>query len=624
MITKQTEEELIINDGQIMGNSPAVLVWQNISVVSKKEGKQLLKPMNGKITGGFWAVMGPSGSGKSTLLNALSCRLDRAVTRTGECRFNGRKYTNRELKAMSCYVMQEDVLNAYFTVYETLIFTARMRMARGTNEEKLKLRVEEVIRNMELGHTRNTIVGNSLIKGISGGEKKRLCIAMELITHPKLLFLDEPTSGLDSVTALIVCQKLKELGQSGRCTVVSTIHQPQSKIFSLFDSLILLTKGNIVYQGACGQPVLDFFEKTGYVCPPLTNPADFLMDVISSVKTSDSDIVVNTTYELESAQKLGKIDKGKPKYYIPQDKDFMNGLTVDLDMGLDKKFTKKKAHISWCLQFWILMRRNMKEYARKYRMVLTQILSTIVMAVIIGTVFLQIGHDQTSVPKRSASLFFCCINQGIFVALQSVNSFPAERQLSLRERKAGTYNISAYYLSKVISDFLTKLINPLVFSVIVYSLIGFQRSAEKFIIFFLFMILTGQSTAALTNMVTTLCKTADLSVTVLPFAMELTRIYGGFFLSPALLPKYFMWIDALSYIKYAYIGVSLNELTDLKLHCAEGQLNKYGVCPIVNGDFTIEQLGLDYITLEGAALSLVGFILVTRFISFLGIRFLKD
>lgn len=623
MIVNQTEEEQIVNEEQILGTSPAVLVWKNLSVESKKEGKQLLKPMNGKITGGFWAVMGPSGSGKSTLLNALSCRLDKAVVRKGECRLNGRKYTNRELKAMSCYVMQEDVLNAYFTVYETLLFTAQMRLPKGTTDEKIKLRIEEVIRNMELGHTRNTIVGNSLLKGISGGEKKRLCIAMELIVHPKLLFLDEPTSGLDSVTALIVCQKLKELGRSGKCTVVSTIHQPQSKIFSLFDSLILLAKGNTVYQGPCGVAALEFFEKSGFSCPPLTNPADFLMDVISFVKPSDNETVLNTAYELDSGNLLGKGEKGVPKYYIPPVRDYMNSISVDLDLGLDKKFVNKKAHISWGLQFKILMKRNMKEYARKYRMILTQIFSTIIMATIIGFVFFRIGRDQTSVSKRSAALFFCCINQGIFVALISVNSFPAERQLSLRERKAGTYNISAYYLAKVISDFLTKLVNPLLFSLITYNLIGFQRDIGKFFIFLMFMILTGQSTAALTNMVTTLCKTSDLSVTVLPFAMELTRIFGGFFMAPKLLPVYFSWIDPLSYIKYAYVGISLNELTGLKLHCTPSQL-KNGVCPIVDGNFTIDQFGLDYISMEVAAVCLVGFILLTRFIAFLGIRYLKD
>ena len=187
---------------------PATLVWENLEVTSKADGRKLLRCMNGEISGGFWAVMGPSGSGKSTLLNALSCRLDHGVERKGILTLNGKNYTNRKLKAMSCYVMQEDVLNAYLTVEDTLMFTARLRLPPGTSMAQIKERVEHIIQQMELKKARNTIVGNSLLKGISGGEKKRLCIAMELIMKPSLIFLDEPTSGLDSITALIICKTI--------------------------------------------------------------------------------------------------------------------------------------------------------------------------------------------------------------------------------------------------------------------------------------------------------------------------------------------------------------------------------------------------------------------------------
>ena len=139
--------------------------------------------------------MGPSGSGKSSLLNALAMRLDHAVRMCGSLRLNGREYSRRLLKQCSGYVMQDDLLNGRMTVEETLSYTAELKLPKDTTPEARAKRVDQVIKQMGLGHARGVIVGDSLLKGISGGERKRLCVAMELLTRPALLFLDEPTSG---------------------------------------------------------------------------------------------------------------------------------------------------------------------------------------------------------------------------------------------------------------------------------------------------------------------------------------------------------------------------------------------------------------------------------------------
>ncbi|CAM9989954.1 unnamed protein product, partial [Phaeothamnion confervicola] len=248
-------------------------------VVAKGRNRVLLKEVSGQVVGGFWAVMGPSGSGKSTLLNTLALRMDRGVTISGDMRLNGRPYTNAELKLMSGYVMQDDLLNANLTCEETLLYTAKLRCPQDATDADRQQRVDAALKQMGLEHARHTIVGSPLKKGVSGGERKRLCVALELLTEPRLLFLDEPTSGLDSVTALSLCMSLKAL--TVRCTVICTIHQPQSKIFNLFDNLILLKAGAIVYQGPTDQ-ALAFFEANGFPCPALTNPADHLLDSMAA------------------------------------------------------------------------------------------------------------------------------------------------------------------------------------------------------------------------------------------------------------------------------------------------------------------------------------------------------
>ncbi|PNG99409.1 ABC transporter G family member 6 [Tetrabaena socialis] len=187
--------------------------------------RPLLNSVTGKITTGYYAIMGPSGSGKSTLLNTLALRLDRNMSVSGELKLNGQDYSNAELKKISGYVMQDDLLNAHLTVEETLGYTAELRMPRTTTVEERRARVKEVMEQVGLTHVSAVIVGSPLRKGISGGERKRLCVAMELLTKPLLLFLDEPTSGLDSVTALSLCKLLKRLATGRTCTVVCTIHQ---------------------------------------------------------------------------------------------------------------------------------------------------------------------------------------------------------------------------------------------------------------------------------------------------------------------------------------------------------------------------------------------------------------
>lgn len=587
-VVGESLSDVNVDDGSI------ALAWRGLSVQAHGGKKQLLFELSGKITHGFYAIMGPSGSGKTTLLNTLACRLDHHMKVKGDIRLNGMPYTNTELKWMSAYVMQDDLLNGHLTCEETLTYTAELRLPKGTDEATIKARVEQVMKDMNITHVRNVIVGTPLKKGISGGERKRLCVAMELLTKPLLLFLDEPTSGLDSVAALALCQRLKDLCDARLCTVVCTIHQPQSKIFRLFDNLLLLSKGHLIYQGLAAN-ASRFFCLSGFPIPEHENPADHFMDVISA---------------------------GPDKLTPPPQEE------VDLRAGIDRPRFLPRDTTPWIQQFSVLFRRSMREQWRKKEIIAVLVGQSLLMAVLIGTVFLHIGETQSSISRRQSVLFFCCINQGIFGALLTINSFPAERILVLRERAAGTYFVSAYFLAKTSAETLSTLLSPIVFSCTIYFLVGFQAVASKFIIFMIFMVLCSISATSLALCVSTWCRTTDLSVAVLPLTLEVTRLFGGFFLAPISLPAYFSWLDALSYVKYTYIGISLNELHGLNLGCkpSEYVTSSSGVqtCPITSGEQTIRSLGLDTITIQDAAGILISFIFISRLFAYLGLRFMKS
>jgi ABC-type multidrug transport system ATPase subunit/ABC-type multidrug transport system permease subunit len=588
--TRSRQSSISISSDQVA----TVLTWSGLEVRTPK-GKIILQG-SGQISGGLWAIMGPSGSGKSSLLNALACRLDPSFHVKGNILLNGKQYSNTDLKRMGGYVLQDDVLNPFLTVHETLMYTAALRLPALRHDEQVE-RVLHVIKEMGLTICKDVVVGSALRKGISGGQRKRLCVAQELLLNPSLLFLDEPTSGLDSATALDLITKLRNLSRT-RCTIICSIHQPQNKIFNLFDSIILVREGKLMFHGSTHR-ALEQFGRIGFPVPPLTNPADHLIDVLSPlVKTNNEGIETETLLK---------------QLELPE---------VDMSLGSEKPFVVSRGQVPWMEQFSILCRRNIKEQFRKSNIIFVTMLQTFIMAVLIGTVFFQIGKGQKSQTVRNSVLFFCCINQGVFGSMTVVNSFPSERALSLRERAAGSYFVSAYFLSKSLVDSIMNIITPIIFSCIVYSLVGLDMVASKFVIFICFMVLCNLCATSLALLVSALCRTSDLSMAVLPMALEVSRLFGGFYLSPANLPTYFSWLDALSFVKYAYVGIALNELTDLTLTCSSSQMVN-GECPISDGEQVIALNGFDKFTMTGCAFALVAFVILARFFAFVAVKYLK-
>ena len=225
--------------------------------------------------GEILAILGPSGSGKSTLLNAIAGRLQGHGC-SGTVLANGRKLNKSVLKRTG-FVAQDDLLLPHLTVRETLIFCSLLRLPRTlTRKEKVSV-AETVISELGLEKCQNTIIGNSFIRGVSGGERKRVSIAHELLINPSLLVLDEPTSGLDSTAAHRLLTTLGALAQKGK-TVVTSIHQPSSRVYQMFDSVLVLSEGRCLYFGK-GNEAMSYFESVGFSPSFPMNSADFLLDL---------------------------------------------------------------------------------------------------------------------------------------------------------------------------------------------------------------------------------------------------------------------------------------------------------------------------------------------------------
>lgn len=240
-----------------------------------QKDKTILNGVTGMVCPGeILAMLGPSGSGKTTLLTALGGRLTGKLS--GKITYNSKLFSG-SIKRQTGFVAQDDVLYPHLTVTETLVFTALLRLPKTQTHEQKIHHVECVISELGLTKCKNSMIGGPLFRGISGGEKKRVSIGQEMLINPCLLLLDEPTSGLDSTTAQRILNTLKRLACGGR-TIVTTIHQPSSRLYHMFDKVLLLSEGCPIYYGPAST-ALDYFSSIGFSTTISTNPSDLLLDL---------------------------------------------------------------------------------------------------------------------------------------------------------------------------------------------------------------------------------------------------------------------------------------------------------------------------------------------------------
>ncbi|KAI8360140.1 hypothetical protein B0O80DRAFT_381614 [Mortierella sp. GBAus27b] len=286
---------------------PATLMFKNMSYTVG--GKEVLSQVSGIVKPGqVMAIMGASGAGKTSLLDILARRHKSGIVR-GNIYVNGRTVSNHEYKRVVGYVDQEDTLMSTLTVYETILYSALLRLPRDMSFDAKRFRVMETMTELGILGIKDMKIGASGQRSISGGEKRRVSIACELVTSPSILFLDEPTSGLDSYNAYNVVECLVTLARNYNRTVVCTIHQPRSNIFALFDQLVLMAKGQLVFSGETSN-LSGHLRSLGHVCPEGFNMADYMIDLtmytgrpskFANRNAAAGDTALNTASEPESS-----------------------------------------------------------------------------------------------------------------------------------------------------------------------------------------------------------------------------------------------------------------------------------------------------------------------------------
>ncbi|XP_023878664.1 ABC transporter G family member 22 isoform X2 [Quercus suber] len=525
------------------------------------EEKDILNGITGSVNPGeVLALMGPSGSGKTTLLNLLGGRLIQPTVR-GSITYNDHPYS-KFLKSRIGFVTQDDVLFPHLTVKETLTYAALLRLPKTLTKEQKEKRAIDVIHELGLERCQDTMIGGSFVRGVSGGERKRVSIGNEIIINPSLLFLDEPTSGLDSTTAMRTVQLLQDIAEAGK-TVVTTIHQPSSRLFHKFDKLILLGKGSLLYFGKASEATV-YFSSIG--CSPLIamNPAEFLLDLANG-NLND----VSVPSELEDKVQMGNSDtetrNGKPSPAIVHEylveayetkvadkekKKLMDPIPLDEEVKSKVSSPKRQWGASWWEQYSILFCRGIKERRHDYFswLRITQVLST---AFILGLLWWQCdSKSPKGLQDQAGLLFFIAVFWGFFPVFTSIFTFPQERAMLSKERAADMYRLSAYFVARTTSDLPLDLILPVLFLLVVYFMAGLRLSAGPFFLTMLTVFLCivaaqGLGLAIGATLMDLKRATTLASVTVMTFMLA-----GGFFVQRV--PIFISWIRYMSFNYHTY------------------------------------------------------------------------
>ncbi|KAB0799514.1 hypothetical protein PPYR_07394 [Photinus pyralis] len=636
------------------------------TVEQNKSSKVILKSVSGHIRSGeLTAIMGPSGAGKSTLLNILTGYKTTGLQ--GSIMMNGNERVLSQFRKLSAYIMQDNQLHANLTVDEAMSVAAKLKIGSKTSKEKEEI-INEILDTLGLIDHRKTMTSR-----LSGGQKKRLSIALELVSNPPVMFFDEPTSGLDSSSCFQCISLLKTLARGGR-TIICTIHQPSARLFEMFDQLYTLAEGQCVYQGSIKQ-LVPFLANLNLQCPSYHNPASYIIEVacgeygdntqklVNAIDNGRNDIrdgkpfphmkdeILNNTlhkpsdedatmtsnnvfsgvgfdkfvkdyskthfidYDGSLQSVVNNISKGTSDVVtVPVDQEKLPNVDTAL-LEQDLAVPQPRYGNSELRQFFIILSRALLFSRRDWTLMYLRLFAHILVGVLIGGLYYDIGNDGAKVLSNLGFLFFNMLFLMYTAMTITILSFPLEMPVLLKENFNRWYSLRSYYLAITMSDLPFQTIFCIFYVAIVYFMTGQPMEFQRFGMFLLACLLVA-FVAQSVGLVVGAAMNVQNGVFLAPVMSVPFLLFSGFFVSFDAIPIYLRWITYLSYIRYGFEGTALATYSfdRPKLKCSISH------CHFKIPTTTLEELDMihsDY-RIDIAALLVIFFVL--RIAAFLFLR----
>ncbi|VEU37074.1 unnamed protein product [Pseudo-nitzschia multistriata] len=579
---KNTDEgEIIVQDDHIKTMKKMDLGFRGfrMELKGKKKDQKNRLILDGSIRGRarpgrMLAIMGPSGAGKSSVMHALAGKVNASpkIELEGSRYINGDTITG-ESQIPAAFVKQEFNFFPHMTVRETLAFRVELKLGSLISKKAQAERVEELINDLSLGRAADTIVGDAKVRGISGGERRRLAIACELVSNPSVIFLDEPTSGLDSTAAATLVTALRKLADSGE-TVVAVIHQPSQHVFSSFDDLLLVSEGKQMYFGETSK-VRDYMDRHVTRASGEMGTAEHVLNCISrsAMPGESAEDVSRRIDKLASLAEEQEIDLGEKSVSDNTVKSYRGDSNV------------RRANIF--VQFKLLLRRSLRENFRSKASLIIKFVQQISLGLIYGTIY-HLGDDQASIMDRFGLLSLIAIGGSNMAMASTIRSFPKEKAIVSGELGDHMYGTLPYFIGKAISEIpLTAFFNSL-FGVLVSSLTGLNNTLQKMKRFLGLVSLHGLAGQSAGLMIGAVAPNQDAALALFPAIMVLNIIFDGKNISEENTPRFLRWLPKVGLIKWGFEGMSLNEFEGLTFNTSgprRGPVAK-------NGDDALARFGL--------------------------------
>ncbi|KAK9472575.1 P-loop containing nucleoside triphosphate hydrolase protein [Dipodascopsis tothii] len=507
--------------------------------------------------GDVMALMGPSGSGKTTLLNVLAHRgVPPAAQLEGVVSIDGETATTAGIRRVSAYVEQEDSLIGSLTVRETVDFAARLSQVPASVRRD---RVAEILGLLGIAGQADTRVGTPLQKGISGGQKRRVSVASQIITSPRVLFLDEPTSGLDSTASHEVISTIRRIAKLEGMIVVTSIHQPSTATFQLFDQVTFLSRGRTVYNGPVAA-LTEYFATTAHPVAAFFNPSEFVLDLINTDFVTD---------DADASDKLAVVDRLCAHWHAHADE-----WAAPPALAAESKRSSSSAEVTTSAgpalelrQTLTLLRRLAIKSRRDILAYYVRVVMYLGLAIMMGTVWLRLSTAQRNIQPFINAIFF----SGAFMSFMSVAYIPAylEDFSSYRKDRAnGLYGPFAFVVSNLIIGLPFLFAIALIFSVVTYFMCNFHHSATGFFKYLMWLFLDLVAAESMTVFVSTAFPIFVVALALTAFANGLWMSVGGFLVSANVINKFwyytFYWVN---YQRYVFQGMMFNEFENRDYEC---------------------------------------------------------
>ncbi|KAJ2831234.1 hypothetical protein J3B01_005426 [Coemansia erecta] len=607
----------------------SILSWSNLNYdVKTKDGtRRVLHDISGSIyPGELVAIMGSSGAGKTTLLNVLAGRVQGGRL-YGDIKFLGAKRDPHTFKRMLAFVEQDDLMHPLLTVEETLLNSALLRLpnSKFTRKEKEE-RVATVLRQLRLSHVKDSKIGGAGERGVSGGERKRVSIGMELVTEPALLVLDEPSSGLDSSSAEMVIELTKEMSRQRNLSTLMTIHQPSAEMVAKFDKLILLSQGKLVYMGPASY-AQEYFESLGYPCTN-SNPANFYIDLMT-IDFSSSEAMQKSEERVQALVDAFAQFRQNGSMYAQQlplsDKSAINGLgeaaqslstssrsgasSVSIvgsgdhagsglvygDMAKD--ITHEEANLvlfeapalnSWISELLVLLKRDWTLTIRSNSFIYGLLAQCVAMLIFVSFVFFQLGNDQASVQNRIGTLFTLILYSTFPVIIPVMTIIMIGRGVLLRERSGGSYRMSTYFFARALSFVPIVYVPYITVFTGIYFITHLQYDAGKFFILLAIIASLLFSSLGYAFAMSMMVSRIELAHTIAPVSLATLMLFAGNLSNARAITPVLRWIKYICIFFYSYAGLVQNEFGGLKFTCGPNDMACYAA-----GEEVIATYGLD-------------------------------